>query len=182
MAPVTCAIPRAAWRIARDPARCRRCRDISARSPPRGTRPWREGAGSACWSAGRPPRAGLGHAAPDIAETNAAEQRVVALAENEKTVALVGPPIRRVAGDAAAERGTGQRVGRPSRLPGGEKASRVAAQRRPFLPVTALGRAQPDARATDAQRRRLQVEEARQLQEIGGRSSRRCAPSGQSAH
>src|SRR5437764_13899927 len=58
----------------------------------------------------------LRDAAADVGETETADERLV-VAEDKEVVALIGPPILGIAGDAGAKAGPAQRVRRPARFP-----------------------------------------------------------------
>src|SRR5690348_2603531 len=61
--------------------------------------------------------AGLGHAAAQIGERNAAKERVVFITENQKRVSLIGALILVVTLQAAAKCGTGEIICWPDGLP-----------------------------------------------------------------
>src|SRR5215472_7497402 len=86
--------------------------------------------------------AGLRDAAPDIGKRQAADQGTIAIAGDEKGVALVAAQILGVAFYATAESRPREIVDWPGRLPGREKITACFAQRRPFLEVGQLRRAQ----------------------------------------
>src|SRR5579862_5851669 len=97
--------------------------------------------------------AGLGHAAADIGERQSADECAVRVAKDQECVALVGTDVLTVAPDAAPERASGQIVGRPGRLPRGEKIATGLSQRRPFDKVRHLRHAQRDTITADRRRR-----------------------------
>src|SRR3954471_8915937 len=65
--------------------------------------------------------AGLRDAAADISQGDAPDQHVVAVAEDEKRISLIGAQILGIALEPAPERAAGEIVSRPSGLPWAEK-------------------------------------------------------------
>src|SRR6266566_2521014 len=74
----------------------------------------------------------LGDAAAHIGQRQAAQQHLVAAAEDEEGIGLVVALVLGVTAQAPAERRAREIVGRPGRLPGGEEGPAGVAQRRPF--------------------------------------------------
>src|SRR5262249_36705315 len=67
-------------------------------------------------------RRGLGDAAADIADVDAAGQAAALVGENEQPVGLARPPFAGLLAQAAAEMIAPQGILRPGRFPGGEKS------------------------------------------------------------
>ena len=92
---------------------------------------------------------GLGDAAPYLAERQSAEQRMVALPEDEEWISLVPVDLLRVTPEAPAEGAARQIVGRPGRLPRGQEVAAEFAQPAPLLIVAHFARTEVDPLATD---------------------------------
>ena len=105
---------------------------------------------------------GLGDAAAQVGEGEPADQHLIAAAEQEIRVGLVVALILGIAPQASAERAAREIVGRPGRLPWGEKRAARLAQRRPFCIVAGLRRAQENAGAFDERRLVGKVDGAKQ--------------------
>ena len=106
--------------------------------------------------------AGLRDAAADIGERQPAHQRSVRVAHDQKRVTLIASQILGVTLDPPPEGAAGQIVDRPGRLPRCEKLAAGFAQRRPFLEVRHLRRAQHHTVAFDALQRFGEIDGAKE--------------------
>src|SRR6185503_13713042 len=93
--------------------------------------------------------AALGNAAPHIGQGAAAQERIIALAQDKEDVSGVLPCLFLVALDAAAEGPARQLVIGPDRLPGREKFPALAPKARPGEIITNARIAQIDALPPD---------------------------------
>jgi hypothetical protein len=89
--------------------------------------------------------AGLGHAAQDVAQGDAAEQDVVADPEDEEGVTLAQVLVALVERQPSPERRPGQVVGRPGGLPGLKEALAAVAKGGPGLEVAHARGSQAEA-------------------------------------
>src|SRR5690606_37475522 len=76
-------------------------------------------------------RAGLRHAARDVGKRDAAEKRIVGLAEDEERVGAVLTHLELIAADASPEGGARKVVGGPGGLPGRQELAALAPELRP---------------------------------------------------
>jgi hypothetical protein len=96
---------------------------------------------------------GLGDAAADASDRDAADQRMIALAEDHERVGLVARHFLGLAAKSAAEGAAGEVVRRPGRLPGDKKIAALFAHVAPSEVVAVLGRPQVQAIAPDGRGR-----------------------------
>jgi hypothetical protein len=80
-------------------------------------------------------RSGLGDAAANVAEIDAADQAAAIVEEDEQAIGLARPPFADLLAQPAAEVVTAQRVVWPGRFPRREKCPAAGAQFGPFRPV-----------------------------------------------
>src|SRR5882724_5821332 len=92
---------------------------------------------------------GLGDAAADIAEIDAAQQGMVVAAEDEEAVAAVFMPFERGLAQAAAKGRPRQRVDGPGRLPRRQKCPALLPQFGPGAPVAPARRLHVEASALE---------------------------------
>src|SRR5471030_3201419 len=122
----------------------------------------------------------LRHAAADIGERQAADQRIVVVAKDQKRISKITALVVGITLEAAAEGAARQIVGRPGRLPGREKGAAGFAQGRPFGVVSVLRHAQADARAGDRRHRFVETDGTKKRHDVA-QAALRTRPSAMAA-
>src|SRR5579872_3740872 len=109
----------------------------------------------------------FGHAAAHIAETDAAEERLIGAPEEQEAIAEIGTPIGIISLQTPAKGGAGELIRHPSGFPRHQEIPGLAPQFGPFPPIAPLRRARHHPLPHEAKRGRP-CEKPRQTQEIGG--------------